>query len=326
MNRTDRLLAIVLELQGKRRQRSEDLAATFEVSKRTIYRDILALCEMGVPVVAVPGQGYSLMEGYFLPPLRFSTDEAVMLLLGSDVMSQSFDAEYRLAAESAGRKIASVLPEEVRRDVQSLQESIRFVALDNPVQDVGAGKGAPMLQQIRRAIVRRRTISFEYHTRHGRGKAGGAWSSREADPYGLVHMASAWYMVAYCHTRRDVRNFRIERIEHLQVLDKQFERPPGFKLEQRKERTMGITVRALFSYEVQNWVQESPSFYMVAQEEVPEGLLVTLAVRHESDVLQWLMSWGRHVRVLEPQSLIEIMSQEAEAILQNHQKAQSLLT
>jgi len=68
MNRTDRLLAIVLELQAQGKRRAEDLAATFEVGKRTIYRDIQALCEAGVPVISTPGQGYSLVEGYFLPP------------------------------------------------------------------------------------------------------------------------------------------------------------------------------------------------------------------------------------------------------------------
>ncbi len=105
MNRTDRLLAIVLELQGKRRQRAEDLARTFETSKRTIYRDIQALCEAGVPLISTPGQGYALMEGYFLPPLSFTPEEATMLLLGSDFMAQNFDAQYRAAAQSASRKI-----------------------------------------------------------------------------------------------------------------------------------------------------------------------------------------------------------------------------
>src|SRR5215203_2043033 len=109
MNRTDRLLAIVLELQARGKQRAEDLAATFEVGKRTIYRDIQALCEAGVPVISTPGQGYALLEGYFLPPLRFTPDEALILLLGSDLMAQSFDAEYRVAAESASRKIAGAL-------------------------------------------------------------------------------------------------------------------------------------------------------------------------------------------------------------------------
>src|SRR5919109_5410206 len=114
MNRTDRLLAIVLELQAAGKRRAADLAATFEVGKRTIYRDILALCEAGVPIVSVPGQGYSLMKGYFLPPLSFTTEEATMLLLGSDFMAQNFDAQYRAAAQSAGRKIEGVLHEKLR--------------------------------------------------------------------------------------------------------------------------------------------------------------------------------------------------------------------
>src|SRR5215510_9314181 len=114
MNRTDRLLAIVLELQARGSRRAEDLAATFETSKRTIYRDIQALCEAGVPIVSTPGRGYSLMQGYFLPPLSFTTEEATMLLLGSDFMAQNFDAQYREAARSAGRKIAGVLPEKLR--------------------------------------------------------------------------------------------------------------------------------------------------------------------------------------------------------------------
>src|SRR5262249_21369000 len=127
MNRTDRLLAIVLELQARGKQRAEDLAATFEVGKRTIYRDIQALCEAGVPIISTPGQGYVLLEGYFLPPLRFTPDEALILLLGGDVMANSFDAEYRAAAQSATRKIAAALPEPLRDEVRSLQESIRYV-------------------------------------------------------------------------------------------------------------------------------------------------------------------------------------------------------
>src|SRR5579859_2331703 len=124
MNRTDRLLAVVLELQGKGWQRAEDLAATFECSRRTIYRDLQALGQAGVPLVSVPGRGYSLMEGYFLPPLSFTTDEAAMLLLGGELMTQRFDAQYRDAADSARRKIAAVLPERLRAEVGALRESI----------------------------------------------------------------------------------------------------------------------------------------------------------------------------------------------------------
>src|SRR5215470_2098404 len=111
MNRTDRLLAIVLELQRHRTRRAEDLAGSFEVSIRTIYRDIQALSEAGVPIVAIQKKGYSLAEGYFLPPLHFTTEEALILALGCDFIGHSFDEQYRAVAEAASRKIDAVLPE-----------------------------------------------------------------------------------------------------------------------------------------------------------------------------------------------------------------------
>src|SRR5205823_14791899 len=162
MNRTDRLLAIVLELQGKGQQRAEDLAETFETSKRTIYRDMLALGEAGVPIVSIPGRGYSLMQGYFLPPLSFTTDEATMLLLGSDLMAQNFDAQYRAAAQSASRKIEGVLPEKLRAEVHYLQDSIRFVSSST----VADATEVEMVRQLRRAIIDSATVRFSYHTRH----------------------------------------------------------------------------------------------------------------------------------------------------------------
>ncbi|HEX9132416.1 MAG TPA: YafY family protein, partial [Ktedonobacteraceae bacterium] len=245
MNRTDRLLAIILELQGKGRQRAEDLAATFETSKRTIYRDILALGEAGVPIVSIPGRGYSLMKGYFLPPLSFTTDEATMLVLGSDLMAQSFDAQYRSAALAASSKIEAVLPEKLRDEVHYLQDSIRFVTTDAMERPVETEK----LLQLRRAIIQRSTIRFCYFTRHPSATAevedesgvstnhqtspaltAPVQSTREADPYGLVHFFNAWHLVAYCHLRQDIRNFRLDRIDDLVLLPKTFQRPANFKM------------------------------------------------------------------------------------------------
>src|SRR6266536_2271133 len=278
MNRTDRLLAIVLELQARGKQRAEDLAATFEVGKRTIYRDIQALCEAGVPVISTPGQGYALLDGYFLPPLRFTPDEALILLLGGDVMAQSFDAEYRAAAQSAGRKIAGALPEPLRDEVRSLQASIRFIA------DSTGGR-----------------------------------STRIADPYGLVHIDGAWHLVAYCHLRQDIRNFRVERMDQLAVLPQTFARPADFTLEQRESNApRALVVRALFDSTAAYWVRESPSYFTIAAQQRDDGLLVTLRVRYERDVVQWLLGWGSHVRVLEPDSLRALLAQEAEKMLRNH--------
>ncbi|MEO8606248.1 MAG: YafY family protein [Chloroflexota bacterium] len=313
MNRTDRLLAIVLELQARKQVRAEDLADTFEVTKRTIYRDIQALDESGVPIVAIPGQGYSLVEGYFLPPLTFSSDEAIMLLLGNDFVGQNFDAQYREAAHSASHKILAVLPDKLRQEVEYLESSIRFIALN--------GAFAPeTLQKLRRAIIQHKTVGFRYHARYRDGTpSANEISLREADPYALLHVGGTWVVIAYCHLRQDRRSFRLDRMEDVAVLNKNFTRPPDFKMPRRDdEDERPIIVRALFDTETARWVRETPSFFQVAEEQLPDGMLVTLAVRQPGEVLNWLLSWGSHVRVLEPESLRAMLAHEAQGILGNH--------
>jgi predicted DNA-binding transcriptional regulator YafY len=314
MNRTDRLLAIVLELQAKGWQRAEDLAATFEISKRTIYRDMEALAESGIPVVSSPGQGYSLVEGYFLPPLHFSADEATILLLGADFMARSFDIQYQKSAHSAASKIQVALSEKRRDEVQGIQSRMRFVAL-NPSANTTRPE---VLQQIRRAVIENRTVRMDYHTRHGDDVAG-TKSTREADPYGLLHHDRAWYMIAYCHLRHDTRNFRLDRIDRLQILDKSFKRPADFSLIPPPDDTRTIIVRALFDPEVARWIREEPSFFTTSMEDCPDGLLVTFAIRHPNDILNWLLCWGRYVRILEPESLMTMLVEEAQAVVNRYQ-------
>lgn len=314
MNRTDRLLAIVLELQARGRQRAEDLAATFETSKRTIYRDMLALGEAGVPLISVPGQGYSLMKGYFLPPLSFSTEEATMLLLGSSVMAQSFDAQYRQAAQAAGRKIEGVLPDQLRDEVHYLRNAIRFIAMSSPDESPERER----LRQLRRAIIERVTVRFVYHARYSSQQEP---QTREANPYGLVYINQTWMLSAYCHLRQAVRNFRLDRMEALELLPQTFNRPAErWDALRKKDESGSIVVRALFGEDIARWVREARSYYLVSEEETPAGLLVTLKIRQENEILQWLLSWGRHVRILEPEWLRERLAQEAEAMLRNFQK------
>lgn len=317
MNRTDRLLAIVLELQARGRQRAEDLAATFEISKRTIYRDIEALSEAGVPLVAVPGQGYSLMEGYFLPPLTFSADEAAMLLLGSDVMAQSFDRQYRAAAETAGRKIAGVLPDGLRAEVTALRDSIRFVQPRGNEEERSLGR-------LRQAILERHSVRFLYHTRHRTGGAGEP-TIREVDPYTLVHVHGAWYLTGHDHLRGQMRTFRLDRMDELTELERTFTRPEGLQVRRPRADDRPVEVRALFAPEIARWVRESRSFFTTAEEEVSEGLLLTLHVRQESEILAWLLGWGRHVCVLAPASLRRVMAEEARTMLRAHESKENRL-
>ena len=144
-------------------------------------------------------------------------------------------------------------------------------------------------------------------------------SEREADPYGLAHVGSAWYVTAFCHLRRGARHFRLDRMEDLTLTDRTFTRPADVQMGLSKPpEARDVTVRVLFDAEVARWVRESPSFFTVTQEETPEGWLVALRVRQERDLLQWLLSWGRHARVLEPESLRRLIAEEAEALWQGY--------
>jgi predicted DNA-binding transcriptional regulator YafY len=107
-------------------------------------------------------------------------------------------------------------------------------------------------------------------------------------------------------------------MEDLELLAKTFERPANFAMQEQRSEVRDITVRVLFAKEVMRWVRESRSYYTVAEEETAEGLLVTLKIRQESEIVQWLLGWGRHMQVLEPESLRKRMVEEAEGMLQNH--------
>ena len=314
MSHTDRLLAIVLELQAHRWRRAEDLARTLETSKRTIYRDLVALGQAGVPIVSTPGRGYALVEGYFLPPVSFTADEATILSLGADVMARSFDRQYQAAAQSAASKITAALPERLREDVEDLRERIRVgperVALRPAVEAT--------LRTLRGAVVACQRVRFHYYARQG-GEPGASW--READPYALTRIGGVWYLHAYCHLRRDHRNFRLDRIEGLTLLDQTFARPTSLPVYARRpEVGPGVEARILFDAQAARWAREAPSFFTIAEEDTTDGgLLVTLRMRQEEDVVQWLLDWGSHARVLEPPSLRQRIAEEAAALLSLYQ-------
>jgi predicted DNA-binding transcriptional regulator YafY len=312
MNRTDRLFAIVLELQSKKTTRARDLAATFETSLRTIYRDIQSLAQSGVPIISLPGQGYSITQGYFLPPLSFTSSEATMLALGADFVAQHFDSEYAEAARSASRKIEAVLSDKARAEAREFQRSIRFIGGD----EARDAKGET-LAALRRAIIQRRRIRFLYHTRFPQ-QGNSSKNLREADPLAMVHSFGVWYVVAYCHLRRDTRHFRLDRMSDVEVRDEKFEPPADFKMEKYAEEARPLLVRALFDKDASRWVRESPSFYVAAMEDTPDGLLVTMRVRREDEAINWLMSWGGRVRVLEPASLRRRIEEEARRMIENH--------
>lgn len=311
MNRTDRLLAIVLELRVSVSCRAEDLARAFGTSKRTIYRDIQALSEAGIPIVSMMGQGYQLAEGYFLPPLAFTEDEATLILLGLGAVENSFDAEYRTSVQSARRKIVGVLSATTRERAESLQTSLLLGNLmPIPAHELDS------LRVLRRAIVMRQTIRFRYFTRH---PGDGTVSLRDVDPYTLACFDGVWYLSGFCHLRQDRRLFRLSRMEAFRLTGRTFDRPGRYTLADHAARyDRNLMVQLIIDEEALMWINEDRSYYIHSRVPHPDGVLVTLYVRHIDEIIQWALGWGRHVRVLEPMELRERLVAEAEALRKNH--------
>jgi predicted DNA-binding transcriptional regulator YafY len=300
MNRTDRLLAIVLELQARGGARAEDLARTFEVSKRTIYRDITALCEARVPVVASPGTGYKLMEGYFLPPLSFTPDEAAMLVLGAHAVRFAVDPAYRQASDAALRKLEAVLPPTSRERVQELFQSMRIFGGWTSPEDAGK------MAALREAILERRVVRLTYHSpREAEPRA------RDVEPYSLNFYRNVWHLQAYCRLRQDMREFRLNRIDELTVLPEQFERDPSLTERRRNRARETMTVRVRFPEQMLRWVHEERHWSQRGEE--PGGVLV-FQVERPDDIAGWLLRWGSVAEVLEPEAVRQAVAGEAEKI------------
>jgi len=308
VNRTDRLLGILLELQARGELRAEDLASTFEVSVRTIYRDVDALSETGVPVVATPGKGYRLMEGYFLPPLTFTADEAALLALGGELVRDRMDPLLRQAADEALRKLASVLPPERRAEVERRRQGLLFGSLARTTID-------RRLTLARRAVEECRVVRLLYHARHRDEPA-----PRDVEPVRLVHLTDAWYLAGYCRLRQDARLFRLDRVDRLELLEERFEHAARHALAATATRDVDRypEARVRFDRSVLRWVRERQPLFLVREERGDAGRVFVYALRDEQEILTWLLPWGRSVEVLAPASLRARLADEAAAMLARH--------
>ncbi|MEK8130716.1 YafY family protein [Paenibacillus filicis] len=299
MNKTDRLLAIVLELQRSKVLRAEDLAATFETSVRTIYRDMQALSEAGVSVIGSPGQGYSLMDGYFLPPVSFTAEEAVTLLIGADFIERWFDAHYGSKSRTSKRKIEAILPEATHSEAARIRKSFRLLAT---AADTARIQEKTYIETIRRAILEERKISFHYSKKIADAD-GNRQSVRTAAPYGLVLLHGSWVLIAWCELRQDIRHFRLSRMTELMGLEASFKLPVDFDLDAYSPPdNRNVRVRILVQAGIADRVEESSSFYLESREEHTEGVLMTYRVRQPEELLHVMLGWGSGVVVLEPES------------------------
>lgn len=213
MRRADRLFQIVQLIRGRRLSTAAYLARRLEVSERTIYRDVAQLQHQGVPIEGEAGVGYRLGAGFELPPLMFTQDEAKSLVASVRLAQAWLDPALAREAENALGKILSVLPDSAR----VAAESLAIYAPAFGVEPVTRQH----LQTLREAVGARRKLHIAY--RDPQEKT----SQRTIHPLGCFFWGKVWTLAAWCEARRDFRNFRVDRIQKLEVLEAGFRQEPG---------------------------------------------------------------------------------------------------
>jgi predicted DNA-binding transcriptional regulator YafY len=300
MNRIDRLFAILLTLQHKRRVRAQDLARQFEISKRTIYRDMSALNQMGIPIASLPGEGFELVEGFYVPPLMFKEEEAVALTLGLRLLTQQAAGSLTRSADSALAKIKVALPGQVRTRSEALTSIIGFITLGQRFD-----LDEPQLLVIQKAIQERRVVHLRYH-----GYQRDEVTEREVEPHQLFYSDGIWYLEGYCRLRKDIRAFRLSRIETLTALKETFlKRRAGKAGEQKK-----IAVKIRFSASTVRWVRERQHYGFQREEVSPNGVVMTYEVHTWSEIMGWILSWGDAAEVLSPKELRNSLRETAQKL------------
>ncbi|MEQ1676995.1 MAG: YafY family protein [Chitinophagaceae bacterium] len=303
MNRIDRLHAILTQLQSKRRVTAQQVADRFSISLRTVYRDIKALEESGVPVIGEAGSGYTIMEGYRLPPIMFTQEEAAALLMGGKLAQQMTDDSVRKGFDDAMFKIQSVLRAADKDYVEQLLPNVEVSPSRVKVEEM-PGKHLTALQK---AVAEKRVISIRYQTNRE------TISERQVEPVGLWHYSQHWHLIGWCRLRQNYRDFRVSRILLLQLKDETYK---NRSYESLKEYISSVTdisshlqeMVVLFNKEESHYIFESKYQQgFVKQEEAGDKVRMHFLTPHPEYFGRWLLMYTNLVEVESPAALKTIM-------------------
>jgi len=294
MNRVDRLLAMIVFLQGRRVTRAEDMAAHFEVSARTVYRDLAALCEASVPVVGEPGVGYNLMKGYHLPPVMFTQEEAGALFVAGELAERLTDPSVQGPVQEALQKIRAILPRTGQEFVNRLEPRM---GVSGHQQD---GSKA-WLGRLHTAVAGHHVVRIHYQDGHGE------LTERNVEPAGLLFYSGRWHLVGWCRLRQDQRDFRTDRIEKLDVLGERFEPRSEFRADDYLKCKLSDDAKHEVVVRFPHWVMDKVRRDWLAGvlAEVPDGdgVTATLMTTSLDWMARWLLAYGPEVTILSPPEL-----------------------
>ncbi|SMO59446.1 Predicted DNA-binding transcriptional regulator YafY, contains an HTH and WYL domains [Chryseobacterium rhizoplanae] len=312
LKKLDRVTAILTQLQSKPVVRAQDLAEKFDVSIRTIYRDVKTLENAGIPIVGEAGNGYSLMDGYKLPPIMFTKEEVLSFITAEKLMQkfshQSLGSHYQAAME----KVRSVLRNSDKNLIQNIEKQIDVFSFHTDSGD-SLKNVIPIILE---SIADKTQLNIRYQTVDGR------IDNRTIETVGMFFEFNFWYIMAFCTLRKDFRQFRIDRILEISKTLNPFLQEYGQVNDYRK-KSNGNKVRAklLVDKKIMSHLVNSKKYYGLTEEvETEQGVELTFETEWISDGFpRWLITFADYATVLEPESLRIRLNELLVKMVERHQ-------
>lgn len=306
--RFNRIIAIYFQLQAKPIVKAQDLAARFDVSLRTIYRDLKSLELAGIPIVCEPLVGYSLVEGYKIPPTLFSKEEALSFVAAEKLVQKYFDKDLGSYFSSALNKMKSILRSSDKENIMILESEVYM----KPTIPVFNQKVPSALAILFESIASQKIIKITYHSSNSTVS-----ETRNVEPVGVFHESNFWYFMAFCHLRSDYRQFRLDRIESIEKLEDTYSQKHknlSYYLN-KKEKKVTTTVRIQVSKEVaRHLVWERNFFGFVSEKELNGDMIMHFETSDmDHDFSRWFLMFADAAEILEPEELkrkVKSMAQE----------------
>ncbi len=313
--RFDRIVEILIQLQSKRVVKAQELADRFDVSLRTIYRDIKSLEQAGVPLIGEAGMGYSIMDGYRLPPVSFSKEEALCFVAAEKLAEKYLDKASAAQYASALMKIKAILKGNEQDMVTNMQEQI---IMRKQSTQIFPEQVPHVLSSAIESIANKKQIKIIYQ-----GVKDDEPQHRTIEPIGIVHEIGFWYIVAYCLERNDFRQFRSDRINHIETSENGFSKR-HISIEEylkclKSPEMPKIKTVILVDREFAPFVRWQRTHYgFKSERKVGDKIEMTFENRDiEHEFPRWLMMFGDCIKIEEPEELKHSFKKLFQAIQNN---------
>jgi predicted DNA-binding transcriptional regulator YafY len=316
MNRIDRLTAILIHLQTKRVVRAVEIATRFKISERTVYRDVKALMEAGVPIGSEAGTGYFIVDGFHLPPVMFSQDEAGALLLAGKLVDKMADKSVRVAFESALYKIKSVLQDAAKDHLESLDSHIEVVLRSK--YEPRDEKKFPdhFLINIQQAISKHQVLKLDY------SDADNKVTAREVEPVGIYYYSLSWHLIGWCRLRNGFRDFRSDRISSLANTGEIFKERSLLSMDHYFQSVMQSNkdlTHVVVAFE-KSALRRNPVYGCVKQTDLGKQVRVEFMMDDLNYIAHWLLTFGTAASVEGPDQLKDLMAQITQSLHEHYAK------